>query len=77
MKLVEKVSQRRRDFKGKYVCQNCGNVETDNGLDSYDDDYYHDNVIPAMQCKKCGESTNSLHLENDRVATKYRADEVV
>jgi len=77
MKLIEKIKQSRRDFQGKYECQSCGNIETDNGYDSYDDDFYHDNVIPAMKCKKCGESTNSLKLPNNRVATKYEASEVI
>lgn len=71
MKLIEKIKQSRRDFQGEYECQGCGNVETDSGYESYDDDYFHDFVIPAKTCSKCSESTNSLKLGNDRVATKY------
>jgi C4-type Zn-finger protein len=77
MKLVEKIDQHRRDFKGKYECQGCGNIETDAGLYSYDDDYYHDYVIPEKKCEKCGKSTYDLKLPNERVATKYAAHEVV
>lgn len=77
MKLVEILSQHRRDFKGKYECQGCGHIKIDNGLYSYDDDNYHDNVIPAMKCNECGKSTNDLGLPNDRVATKYQPWEIV
>lgn len=78
MQLIEKVAQSRRDFKGKYKCENCGNIETDKSImDSYDDDYFHDNVIPNKQCKECGESTVSLGLPNHRVATKYDAWEII
>jgi C4-type Zn-finger protein len=77
MFLKEKIDQSRRDFKGKYECQSCGEVEIDAGLYSYDDDYFHDNVIPAMKCKKCGKSTKDLGLENERMATKYAPHEIV
>ena len=71
MKLVKKLSQHRRDFKGEYKCQGCGNVEIDNRLDSYDDAYFHENVIPAMKCDKCGESTKTLGVDYQPAATKY------
>ena len=74
MILQEKKSQIRRDFTGVYKCQKCGNIQEGGG---YDDDYYHNNVIPKMKCNKCGESTNSLGLENQRMATKYAEHEVV
>lgn len=77
MKLVEKLSQHRRDFQGKYECEGCGFCETDKGKYSYDDDNYHDNVIPNMKCPNCLMSTNSMGLKNERKTTKYRADEVV
>jgi hypothetical protein len=59
MKLIEIIAQSRRDFQGKYECEFCGHIDTDNGLDSYDDRYYHDEVIPNTKCRKCGESTLS------------------
>lgn len=77
MILIEKVDQMRRDFKGKYECQNCKNIDIDKNLDSYDDDYFHDRVIPIMKCSKCGETTESLGLKNERIATKYRHGEIV
>ena len=77
MKLLEKLSQYRRDFKGKYECQNCGVIKIDDSVDSYDDDNFHDNVIPSMKCEKCGKSTKDLGLPNERMATKYAPYEVV
>lgn len=71
MKLIEILNQSRRDFKGKYECQNCGNIEIDSDMCSYDDAYFHQNVIPDKKCKHCGNSTNSLGLENIPQATKY------
>lgn len=77
MKLIEKLRQSRRDFKGRYQCQGCGNIEIDDSIDSYDDDYFHEQVIPAMKCKKCGKSTIDLGLHNERMATKYPPGQLV
>lgn len=77
MKLIEKISQHRRDFKGKYQCQNCGNIKIDDGHYSYDDDNFHDNVIPKMKCEKCGKSTSDLGLPNERMVTKYAPYETI
>lgn len=59
MKLKEILSQHRRDFQGKYECEFCGHIDVDEYMDSYNDRYYHENVIPNMKCGKCGKSTNS------------------
>jgi len=54
MKIKEKLSQNRRDFTAILICEHCGNEEK---LESgYDDGYYHNNVIPAMKCEKCGKT---------------------
>jgi len=74
MQLIKKINQTRRDFTGVYECQNCKNIEKKEG---YDDNYFHDEVIPDMKCSKCGQSTNSLKLKNERIATKYRDYEIV
>ena len=71
MKLIEVLSQSRRDFKGRYQCEFCGNIDTDQGMDSYDDRNYHDNVIPNQKCTKCGKSTISENGEIDNTPTKY------
>lgn len=71
MKLIEILNQSRRDFKGKYRCEFCGQIDTDKGMDSYDDRNYHDNVIPNQKCSKCGRSTISEKGTIDKTQTKY------
>lgn len=51
MFLKRKICQNRRDFRAVYECETCGSSFTDHG---YDDEYFHNKVIPAMVCKKCG-----------------------
>lgn len=68
MKLIEKKNQNRRDFNGIYRCENCGEIEE---VDGYDDRNFHDNVMPARECKSCGKSTNDLGVEKEHVPTKY------
>lgn len=53
MKIKEMLTQHRRDFRAIYVCKHCGFEKESYG---YDDDYFHENVIPKMQCNKCGKS---------------------
>lgn len=55
MKIKTIESQYRRDFYAIYECENCGHEERASG---YDDSYFHQNVIPAMKCKKCGASAS-------------------
>jgi ribosomal protein L37AE/L43A len=54
MKIKEITSQHRRDFWAIYVCEHCGHTENGSG---YDDAYFHQNVIPNMNCKVCGEKS--------------------
>lgn len=51
MRIKEKLSQHRRDFRAIYECEHCGNEVRDYG---YDDANFHQNVIPAMKCAECG-----------------------
>ena len=44
------LSQHRRDFTALYECEHCGETEKSGG---YDDSYYHNKVIPNMECTKC------------------------
>lgn len=69
MKIKKIISQHRRDFTALMECEFCNHQEMDNS--GYDDRYYHDNVIPNMKCKKCGESTISKGGEIEKVQTKY------
>jgi|APGre2960657404_1045060.scaffolds.fasta_scaffold47301_2 transcription elongation factor Elf1 len=71
MKLIEVITQHRRDFQGKYQCEFCNHIDIDESMDSYDDFYYHQNVIPNTKCKNCGESTISKGGEIQKVKTKY------
>ena len=40
-------------------------------MDSYDDNYFHQEVTPNMKCANCGESTLSKGAEIQKVKTKY------
>lgn len=71
MKLIEKLSQSRRDFQGKYKCEFCHNIEIDKTISSYDDEYYHMSVIPNIKCNKCGKSTINQNGEINTPDMKY------
>lgn len=72
MRIEKYLWQNRRDFSAIYVCQFCGNKEERIG---YDDDYFHNTVIPGMKCKACGksiaENRDELDEEYRPFATKY------
>ena len=72
MKIKEIINQYRRDFTAILICEHCNNEEKlTNG---YDDANYHQNVIPNIECKKCGKKAD----ENYRpLATKYAEYEIV
>lgn len=70
MKIKEILSQFRRDFTALYECEHCGNIEKFGG---YDDSNFHNNVIPQMECVRCGKKSP----ENYRpLTTKYPDGEV-
>ena len=50
MKIKKIVSQNRRDYVAIMVCEHCGHEQMDNG---YDDENYHVNVIPQIECLSC------------------------
>lgn len=65
MRIKEILHQYRRDFKAIYECEHCGFTKEGSG---YDDANFHNNVIPNMECPKCGKKA----AENYRpLATKY------
>jgi protein-arginine kinase activator protein McsA len=71
MRIKEITSQTRRDFWAVYVCEHCGREEKSYG---YDDEHFHQNVIPKMACKSCGK----VAPENYQPAeTRYPAGQVV
>jgi len=65
MKIKQIKSQHRRDFQAIYECESCGHKEDGYG---YDDANFHNNVIPNMACKKCGEKANNKYRP---LTTKY------
>jgi len=71
MKIQKIISQHRRDFTAIYECEHCGFTEERYG---YDDDNFHQNVIPKMKCEKCGKKSPKDYRPR---ATKYKAWEVV
>ena len=65
MKIKEIIHQHRRDFKAVFECEHCQAEFEDRG---YDDANFHVNVIPRMECRRCGKTSP----ENYRpLATKY------
>lgn len=69
MKIAKMLSQNRRDFWADFECEGCGDVE--HHQVGYDDRYFHDEVIPAMVCKKCGKSRNDLGIKEEPTATRF------
>ncbi|PHS70664.1 MAG: hypothetical protein COB23_03040 [Methylophaga sp.] len=72
MKIKKMISQHRRDFIALMECEHCGNEERNNS--GYDDDFYHNTVIPDMECKKCGLKSGQ---DYEPRSTKYPAGMVV
>jgi len=71
MKIKRIVGQIRRDFYAILECEHCGYEEEGKG---YDDDNFHQNVIPNMECRKCGETAGDDYRP---LTTKYPADIVI
>ena len=67
MKIDKIIQQYRRDFKAIYVCH-CGHTQIDSG---YDDEYFHNEVIPTMKCEKCGQTSADCPDIYRPLTTKY------
>lgn len=65
MRIVKIISQRRRDGHAIFECGHCDHRQP--GY-FYDDKYFHENVIPTMECPKCHKS---LDPEYRPLTTKY------
>jgi len=65
MKIKEIISQNRRDFKAIYICEHCNHEEEKRG---YDDLHFHTEVIPEMECEKCGKKADEDYIP---LTTKY------
>jgi len=55
MRINKIISQNRRDFRAIYICEHCGNEEIKSG---YDDENFHNNVIPKLVCKNCNKTAS-------------------
>lgn len=65
MKINRIISQNRRDFRAEYECEHCGDSWKGTG---YDDSYFHETVIPEMECKECGKVASDDYIPRE---TKY------
>lgn len=66
MKIKKIHSQNRRDFDADLECEHCGHIEKN--ILGYDDNYFHDIIIPNMKCKSCNlQAPNTFRA----IAPKY------
>lgn len=54
MKIKRTFNEHRYDFHADMECEHCGHIQTI--TTGYNDAYYHQKVIPAMTCRKCGKN---------------------
>lgn len=63
---IEKIEwQVRRDFAAIYRCEHCGYSYKGGG---YDDANFHHNVVPKIECPKCGKTADETYRP---LTTKY------
>jgi Zn finger protein HypA/HybF involved in hydrogenase expression len=72
MKIKTIVSQHRRDFVATFECEHCEHIEEN--VTGYDDDNFHENVIPNWECPKCKKKAADTYRP---LKTKYPADYVI
>ncbi len=72
MKIKQIISQHRRDFRADYECEHCGHIEKNSY--GYDDANFHQNVILAMKCGKCGKKAGDNYRP---LTTKYSEGQVI
>ena len=65
MKIKKITNRNRRDFTAIYECEHCGHEKKDQG---YDDAYFHQQVVPNMECPNCKKKAGDDYLP---IATKY------
>ncbi len=72
MRIQKIISQYRRDFWADMVCEHCGHIEKN--VSGYDDEYFHENVIPNMECPQCGKKARADYTP---MKPKYAAHIVI
>lgn len=65
MRIKTILSQYRRDMINLYECEHCGHEFTGAG---YDDNFFHQTVVPGMVCSECGETAPDTYRP---LSTKY------
>lgn len=58
MHIKKITNQYRRDFRAIYECEHCDHTVKGVG---YDDAYFHEKVVPAKECPRCGETASSSY----------------
>ena len=71
MKIKSIKSQHRRDMQLELECEHCGDISVDNG---YDDEHFHQVVIPNMVCIVCGKTASEDYRP---LQPKYSPNQVV
>lgn len=65
MRIKDIINQNRRDFNAIYECDHCGHTLESYG---YDDENFHQNVVPEMVCPECGKKADDTYYP---LRTKY------
>ncbi len=71
MKIKKILNQSRRDFNAIYECEHCEHEERSSG---YDDSFFHNEVIPKMNCDNCGKTSGD---DFRPLAPKYSASTII
>jgi len=71
MRIKKIISRYRRDFTAIFECESCGNERE---LEGYDDEFFHNSIIPSMACDSCGEKSPPSYTP---VATKYHDSQIL
>ena len=68
MRVIKRYNQHRRDLSIDMECESCGHKEA---RGAYDDFNYWNYVLPRIECGNCGQSTNSLGNDKQKIQTKH------
>ena len=65
MKIKKYTFKMRNDFRAVIICEHC-NYEQELKT-GYNDNYYHNRVIPNITCKRCGKNRSGIipNIKND------------
>ena len=72
MKIERITNQNRRDFTAIMECEHCGHIEEN--ISGYDDNFFHQQVIPKMKCPKCNKTAKDDYRP---LSTKYAEHEII